>query len=129
MAAGGGNFVLDKGYDAGGVIRKYRAVKFSADETVVEVTASTDVCVGIEQFGVTAPEQAKGKGSSVRTAGRSLMEAGAAIAAPGTLVMADTQGRAITATATNRVIGVSEDAAGAAGDQVSVMLDLPSAIL
>ena len=128
MAAGGGNFILDKGYDAGGVIRKYRAVKFSADETVVEITASTDICIGVEQFGVTAPEQAKGKGASVRTAGRSLMEAGAAIAL-GVAVMADTQGRAITATATNRVIGVTEDAAGAAGDQVSVMLDLPSAIL
>jgi hypothetical protein len=129
MAAGGGNFILDKGYDAGGVIRKYRAVKFSADETVVELTASTDVCIGIEQFGVTVTEQAKGKGASVRTAGRSVMEAGAAIATVGTPVMADTQGRAVVATSTNRVIGVTEDTAGVAGDQISVMLDLPSAIL
>lgn len=128
MAAGGGNFVLDKGYDAGGVIRKYRGVKFSAAETVVEIAASTDKVIGVEQFGVTTTEQAKGKGASVRTMGRSVMEAGAAITV-GAEVMCDTQGRAIPATATNQAIGVSETAAGAAGDQVSVALRLPSTVL
>jgi hypothetical protein len=33
-----GNFVLDKGYRAAGAITKFRAVKFSANETVTPVS-------------------------------------------------------------------------------------------
>jgi hypothetical protein len=34
-----GNFLLDKGYDAAAALTIYRAVKFSAEETVTPVTA------------------------------------------------------------------------------------------
>jgi hypothetical protein len=123
-----GNHLLDKGYDAAAVITKFRAVKFSAEETVTPVTAATDVPVGIAQFDVSAAELAKGKGVLVRGYGASEMEASAAIAV-GALVAMTTNGRAVTAVATNRVIGVCEEAAGAAGERIRVKLSLPGNIL
>ncbi|HEY7418033.1 MAG TPA: DUF2190 family protein [Ktedonobacteraceae bacterium] len=118
-----GNFVLDKGMDAGGAISKCRAVKLSAQETVVQVTASTDIALGIEQFGVSAADIARGKGSSVRWIGVSEWEAGAAVGI-GVEVMCDTSGRCIPATGTgNRVKGVCvSDAAVNAGDRCTVLL-------
>jgi hypothetical protein len=123
-----GNHLLDKGYDAAAVITKFRAVKFSAEETVTPVTAATDVPVGIAQFDVSAAELAKGKGVLVRGYGASEMEASAAIAV-GALVAMTTNGRAVTAVATNRVIGVCEEAAANAGERIRVKLSLPGNIL
>lgn len=122
------NFVLDKGYDAGAAITKYRAVKFSAAETVVPVAASTDPVAGIAQYDVTSGEIAKGKGASVRVMGASEMEASAAIAV-GALVSCDTSGRAKTAAALGeRVIGICVEAAANAGDRIRVQLALPGYI-
>ena len=75
-----GNFVLDKGYRAGGAITKFRAVKFSAAETVVAVAAITDRIAGFAQYSVTAPEITKGKGASVRVSGQTEAEAASAVA-------------------------------------------------
>lgn len=99
------NYILDKGMDAGGAIVKFRAVKLSADQTVIQVTASTDATFGVAQEPVSAGEQARGKGVPVCIAGVTEMEAGGAITI-GAEVMADTSGRAVVAaTAGNRVIG------------------------
>src|SRR4029077_949400 len=123
MSGGWGNFVLDKGMDAGGAINKFRAVKISAEETVVQVSASTDVAIGIEQFGVTTTEITKGVGASVRWIGVSEWEAGAAVPLYSE-VMCDTSGRCIVSTGTgNRVKGlVVANAAGQAGDRCTVLL-------
>lgn len=65
-----GNFVLDKGYNAAAVITKFYAVKMSGNpEEVTPITANTDEILGFAQFGVTAAELARGKGSSVRLIG------------------------------------------------------------
>jgi hypothetical protein len=120
-----GNFVLDKGYDAGAALTKYRAVKFTADEVVGPITAITDVVAGVEQYGVTAGEIAKGKGASVRRApGITIMEASEAIAV-GVEVCITADGRAqslATAAATARVIGVCEHPSSGVGARCSVAL-------
>lgn len=130
MPAGWRNFVLDKGFDAGGAITRYRAVKLSAEGTVIQVTASTDATVGVAQEAVSAGEQARGKGVPVAVEGITIMEAGGAITL-GSEVMADTSGRAVTAaTATNRVIGrCIGSAPTGAGQHCVVQLDLPGRVL
>lgn len=123
-----GNFVLDKGYDAAAPITKFRAVKFSAEETVTPVTAITDQIVGVEQFGVSAAEILKGKGASVRSAGISEMECSAAITV-GAAVSAGTDGRAKTAATGERVIGQCVKGTANAGERAAVRLTLPGLLL
>ena len=122
-----GNFVLDKGYNASAAITKFRAVKMTAEETVGPVTAITDQPIGIEQFGVTAGEITKGKGASVRTDGISEMEASAAVAV-GALVAIAADGRGKTAATGERIVGVCLEAAGGAGERMSVRLRLPGVL-
>jgi len=122
-----GNFILDKGYDASAAITKFRAVKFTAEETVAPVTAIGDMVIGIEQFGVTAAEIAKGKGASVRTQGISEMEASAAIAV-GAEVGITADGRAAAMGAGVRSIGVCTKGCANAGERISVMLNLPGRV-
>jgi predicted oxidoreductase len=123
-----GNFVLDKGYRAAGPITKFRAVKFSAAETVTPVTAITDQIAGVAQFGVSATELTKGKGCLTRVMGQTEMEASAAIAV-GAAVSAGTDGRAKTAATGERVIGMCVGhPAGAAGDRCTVRLAVAGAL-
>lgn len=124
------NFILDKGFDAGGAITRKRGVKFSADQTVIQVTASTDACAGVAQESVSAGEQARGKGVPVAMEGITVMEAGAAITI-GTDVMCDTSGRAIPAvTAGNRVIGRCVGSPStASGQDTMIQLSLPGRVL
>lgn len=66
-----GNFILDKGYNAGAAIKKFYAVKYSQtdSETVLPITANDDVIAGFAQFEVTEAELGHGKGASVRLDG------------------------------------------------------------
>lgn len=122
-----GNYLQDKGYDAAVALTKGRAVKFSAAETVTPVTAATDLVVGIVQYDVTAGEIAKGKGAIVRRMGASIMEASEAIAV-GAEVSITTAGKAAVSAATERVIGICDEAAGADGEYIRVTLNLPGYI-
>lgn len=117
-----GNFVLDKGYRAAAAVTKFRAVKFSAAETVTPVTAIGDMIAGVTQYGVTAGELAKGKGATVRQEGITEIEAGAAIAV-GALCELLSDGRVRTATASSaaRIVGrCVGHPAGTAGDRISM---------
>jgi len=123
-----GNFVLDKGYRAAGALTKFRAVKFSAAETVTPCTAITDQIAGIVQFGVTAGELAKGKGALVRTMGQSEMEAAAAITV-GAAVCINASGQATVATTGARVVGTCVGhPAATAGDRITVRLAVGGAL-
>lgn len=124
-----GNYIQDKGYNAGAAITKFRAVKWDTpEETVTPVTADTDPVVGIAQVGVTAGEILRGKGVSVRRMGASEMEASAAIV-KGALVAMTADGRAVTAVTGDRVLGICDEAATAATQRIRVTLSLPGTIL
>lgn len=122
-----GNFILDKGYDAAAALTKYKAVKFSAEETVTPVTAKTDVVAGVAQFGVTTGEIAKGKGASVRVMGASEMVAGATCTV-GALAGLMADGSVRDAVTGDRVIGEFRQGA-ASGGYASVQLSLPGYII
>jgi len=115
------NYIQDKGYNAAGALTKYRAVKFTAAETVNVVTADTDVIAGVVQHDVTAGEILRGKGASIAVEGDTLMEASGAIVI-GALVVITANGRAATGTAGDRVIGHCVEGAAGAGDYCRVHL-------
>lgn len=122
-----GNFVLDKGYNAAAALTKYRAVKFSAAETVTPITAITDVIAGFPQFDVSATDLTnRNKGASVRVEGITEAEAAGAIAV-GSLVTLEVDGRVSTFVAASgkRVIGRCIGAAAVnAGDRIALLLNV-----
>lgn len=122
-----GNFVLDKGYDAAVALSKYKAVKFSAEETVTPVTAKTDVVAGVTQFDVATAEISAGKGASIRVMGASVMIAGGTCTV-GALAGLMADGSVRDAVAADRVIGYFRQGAST-GNQASVELSLPGFIL
>ena len=121
------NYLQDKGYNAAAALTKFRAVKFSAAETVTPVTADTDVIAGVVQHDVTAGEILKGKGASIAVEGDTLMEAAGAIVA-GALVTIDASGLAVSGTAGDRIIGHCVEPAGGAGEYARVHLAPASGI-
>lgn len=123
-----GNYGLDKGYDAAVALTKYRFCKFSAEETVTVVTAKTDACAGVSQFGVTAAEILKGKGASVRVEGISEVEVSATVTV-GDLAGLTANGTIRTAVSGDRVVGEVRSGATGAGSRCSVHLALPGYIL
>lgn len=119
-----GNFVLDKGYNVAAAVVKFRAVKFSAAETVTPVTANTDDIIGFAQFSVTAAEILKGKGTDVRLLGITEAEAVGAIAV-GNRVTLEADGRvsALVGSSGKRIVGVCSGFASAnAGDRISLFI-------
>lgn len=123
------NYLQDKGYTAAGALTKFRAVKFTAAETVNVVTAITDVIAGVVQHDVTAGEILKGKGASIAVDGDSMMECAGNITI-GSRVCIDSVGRAITQTTGNRAIGHCVEAnADGAGGFARVHLDLQGDVI
>lgn len=119
-----GNFILDVGFNASAALTKYRGVKLTAAETVGPVTAITDNPIGWEQFGVTAPEIAKGKGSSCRVEGVTEAEASGAIAV-GALCQLEADGRvsSIVGASGKRIVGqcVGHPSTNA-GDRIAMLV-------
>lgn len=115
------NYLQDKGYNAAAALTKFRAVKFTAAETVGPVTADTDNIAGVVQHDVTAAEILRGKGASIAVEGDTLMEAAGAIAV-GALVVINASGQAVTGTAGDRIVGHCVEAAAGAGDYARVHL-------
>jgi hypothetical protein len=111
------------GFNAAAAISKFRAVKFSAEETVTPVTAATDVVAGVAQVAVSAAEILKGKGVEVMQEGASEWECSAAIAVGAEVGMA-ADGRCKTAAAGERVQGVCEEATTIAGERARIKLSL-----
>ena len=117
-----------KGKNANGSITKKRFVKLdttdSTGETVKQCDTQGEVAFGVSLFSVSSAEVLRGKGASVITDGRAIVEAGAQVAI-GAAVMADATGRAITATSGNFILGYcDENAGGAAGDELGIALTL-----
>jgi hypothetical protein len=126
----GPNYVLDKGYKAGGAIGKYRYVEFSAVETVslaAYVAGANDDLAGICQEEVSAGDATNGRIVGVRHLGISRAIAGGTItkATEARLMPHATTGALITwATAGSKVVGIAlQDAV--AGDHFDVLLCVP----
>lgn len=119
---------LMRGYLAGGAISKFRAVELGTGEVVTQANAGTDAIIGICQEEITAGDATSGRIAAVQMTGISRCIAGAAVAI-GATVMTDATGRVITATATNRQIGIAQQAAAAAGDHVDVFLTISGTVI
>lgn len=119
-----GNFLLDKGFNAAAAMTKFRAVKFSANETVTPVTAATDDICGFAQFSVSAADILRGKGASVRMLGVTEAEASGAIAV-GDWVTLEADGRvsslvnASGKTIVGKCVGTP---ASVAGDRIALLV-------
>lgn len=122
------NYLQDKGYNAAAALTKFRAVKWSAAETVTPVTAVTDVVAGIVQHDVSAAEILKGKGASIAVEGDSIMEASEAITV-GQLVSVSANGRSAVASTGEVCIGIAVEPASGAGKFHRVKLDLPGRLM
>lgn len=103
-------------------IAAYRVVTLnSADNTVEIANAATDVPVGITGAAVTSGDPVR-----VHWLGSHIAEAGAAVA-KGALLTADSQGRVVTASTGNKVVGRALEAAAAAGGLIEVQF-MPGAV-
>jgi hypothetical protein len=123
------NFVLAKGKNASAAITKKRFVKLdsaAADgETVKPCDTLGEGAFGVSLFSVSAAELLKGKGASVMTDGRAIVEAATALAV-GVEITTDATGRAIAAATGHRVLGVVDEAAGGTGSECGVDLSVAS---
>jgi hypothetical protein len=121
----GPNFVLDKGYAAGGAIRQFRCVELSGSEVVTECNAADDQVWGVCQEEVSAGDATNGRVVDVRLMGASRCIAGINFAI-GARLGTDNQGRVVpvvvTVGAFHNQVGVAMQAAAAAGDHVDVLL-------
>ena len=120
-----GNYVLDKGYNAGAAVTKFYAVKLTAAETVGPVSAIGDVVHGFAQFDVATAEIARGKGASVRIEGITEAVASAAIAV-GAACQLEADGRISTVLAASgkRIVGrCVGHPASVAGDRISLLIN------
>lgn len=112
---------LVKAYLAGGAIAAYRIVKFSAEGTVVQASAATDVSIGIT---TRIPAAASGDRTEVVRSGIAEVEYGGNVTR-GAKLTADADGKAVVAAPSagvnNQIIGIAE-VAGASGDIGSCMI-------
>jgi len=113
-----------KSFRAGAAVAAYRIVKHGADsEHAVHAAAAADA-----SFGVTIPGVSPNLGAlavaeeiiDVATEGIAHVEYGGAVAL-GAPLTSDAQGRAVTAAAGNRIIGIAQ-AAGALGEIGAVQI-------
>lgn len=109
---------LIKSLRAGAAIAAARIVKFGADDLhIVQAAAATDALIGVTPLGATEAEQV----CDFATEGLCPVEYGGTVTR-GAFLTADSQGRAIAATAAGqRVIGMAM-VAGVSGDLGSVKI-------
>jgi len=113
----------DKGYDAAAAITKFRAVKFSAEETVTPVTAAADIVAGVAQTDVSAGDITHGKGCVVAVEGDTEWECSEALAV-GTRVAIGNDGTCNAAGAAEKIHGWVVEPTTATGQRARVHLNL-----
>lgn len=120
MSTFGPVYLLDQTFLAGAAIGANKIVKFSADGTVIESTAATDISIGV------APDYdiASGENAPIRLAGIALCKAGGTVAI-GSLVVSGAAGVAVAGAAgagvNNQIIGRALQAA-VSGDVFAVLV-------
>jgi hypothetical protein len=125
--ATGGVEVLDLGFVATEAITKYRFVKgdVGGERFLDMCDAQGEAALGVAQHDVSAGDAAEGAHVNVRLMGISVIEASAAIA-QFAQVTTGTAGKAETAAAGDRVLGVALMAATADTDLITVALTGPA---
>ena len=107
---------LIKNFLAGALVYAYRIVKFSAENTVVQAAAASDGLIGVDAgLGI-----ASGARGDVILNGVAEVEYGGGVTF-GQRLTSDSVGRAVTASAGDRVIGIAM-VSGISGDIGSVLL-------
>ncbi len=107
--------------DAGAAVSKFRFLTLDASGNAIHATAHNDVPVGVSQ------DPASGAGKPVSVAGFpavTKVTAGAAIAL-GAPLAPGTDGKAVTATTGQRVWGIALEAATAADQVITVLIQYP----
>lgn len=122
----GPNYVLDKGFKAGGAIGQYRAVELGAGETVTQCNAANDLVLGICQEEISAGDATNGRIADVRMLGISRCIAGANNIVIGGRVTIDNAGRVVPSPVavgtTYAQVGIAMQASAAVGDHIDVFL-------
>lgn len=112
----GMNVILPLNFQASGAITKGRFVKMTAAGIVEECDTAGEISLGVALETV-----ASGERVDFVCIGVAEVEAGAAIAV-GVDVATANDGQAVAAATGNTILGITLDAAGAAGDLVRVLL-------
>lgn len=112
-----------KDFEAGATINAQRIVKYGTAPAVIEGAAATDLLLGVS---TNTADAVAGDFVDVVMVGETSVVAGAAVAV-GALLTADADGRAVTAAATNRSVGIALTAAAAADDVITVFVSLGTA--
>lgn len=119
------NIGAAKGKNASGALTKKRFVKLDTaatdGETVKQCDAAGELAYGVSLFSVSADEITRGKGASVITEGRAIVEASEVLAV-GDLVATTNDGRAAVAATGNVVLGSVDEPAAAIGNDCTVHL-------
>lgn len=128
------NHGLVKGRNASGPITKKRFVvrdtAATDGETVKQAAGgavATEPLAGISIFSVSSSEIAHGKGCSVVMSGRAIVTAAEALPV-GTIVTADADGKAVTATTGDWIGGVVDEPAAGAGNDCSIVIDCDGSV-
>lgn len=122
MSGVGSNYVLNLPFAAEAALTKFRFVKGgSTDKGVTPVTGITDLAVGVNTFDITTQQATDGAVAGIAVLGTAVVEAAAAISAYAE-VAPSANGRAQTAVTTQRVAGIALQAAGGAGEWITVLL-------
>lgn len=95
-------------------------------ETVKACDTAGELAFGVTLFSVSSAEINRGKGASVITEGRAILEAAGAIN-NGQLVSTDNIGRARVAQAGDYILGMCDEPAAGAGNECSVRLEIAGA--
>ena len=116
---------LFKTYNAGGTVNHARFVKFDSDDrTVIQSAAAADFTIGVSDFSPNATSAASGERVDVQLTDIATVTYGGTVTR-GQLVISDSTGRAITATAAAganvRTCGVAM-VSGVVGDLGAVLL-------
>ena len=116
---------LIKTYNAGGTVNHARFVKFDSDDrTVIQSAAAADFTIGVSDFSPNATAAASGERVDVQLTDIATVTYGGTVTR-GQLVISDSTGRAITATAAAganvRTCGVAM-VSGVVGDLGAVLL-------
>jgi hypothetical protein len=118
----GPNYVLSKGWPAGGAITKYRFVELATTGvTVTQTNGAGDPCIGVAQEEISAADATAGRVVNVAVMGISRCIAGAILANAGIQVGSNASGQVITA-ASGSVLGILLTPATATGQHVDVLL-------